>query len=237
LPASDIRSGRTAIWQPHTEPGINVKWTAGSESFDNAGLSMRSETVNALMHTQGILKELGIRSAVMGGLAVSAWDHVRATDDVDILIQIAATEIDTLVAAFIDRGYRPKLATPIIEFDGERVIQFIYPPPGKFFEFQIDLLLAESEFHRLALDRRKVFRLPDDGTEIPILTVEDVIIFKLRADRIIDRRDVVSLLTEHRPTLDFGYLNHWMSTSQLRATWTECWRRAFPGELDPTASS
>jgi predicted nucleotidyltransferase len=196
---------------------------------------MPSEIVNTLLHTQAILRELGVPSALMGGLAVSAWDHVRATEDVDILIGVAAVDLDGLLRVLQDRGYRPKLTTPIVDFDGERVVQLIYQPPGKFFEFRVDLFLAETEYHKLALDRRTVFRLPDDGTEIPILTVEDLILFKLHADRIIDRRDVVSLLAEHRDTIDLAYLSRWLTTDRVRAVWNDCWTRAFPGEADPTA--
>jgi len=208
----------------------------GISNVGGAEPSMLTEVVQALLHTRGILDELGVPCAVMGGLAVSACDHVRATVEVEILIGIRSTSPDDLLKEFQARGYRPKVVPALVDFDGERVLQLIYQPAGKFLEFPIDLFLAEAEFHCLALERRTVFRLPDGLTEIPILTCEDLILFKVHANRIIDRRDIVSLLMEHRTTMDFAHVRRWLQTAAHRATWATCWKQAFPNDPDPIAA-
>ncbi|MFO0810596.1 MAG: hypothetical protein U0746_18365 [Gemmataceae bacterium] len=198
---------------------------------------MPTELVKALLHTRAILDELGIPNALMGGLAVAAWDHIRATDDVDMLVAVAEADWPSLVTSFEQRdGFRRKLFEPILDFDGERVLQLMYQPPGKFFDFQVDLFLAESEFHRAALARRTPFTLPDGSATVPILTREDLILFKLIAARIIDRRDVVSIVSTDRTAIDFAYLKSWLSRLGVSNVWQECWSNAFPGEPDPTAT-
>lgn len=195
---------------------------------------MPTEVVNALLRTQSVLDDLGIAHAVMGGLAVAAWDHVRATDDVDLLISVAAPDWPSLVAEFESRdGFRRKLVEPILDFGGEHVLQLMYQPRGKFFDFQIDLFLAESEFHHEALTRRTPFELPDGSATIPILTREDLILFKLTAARIIDRRDVASIVSQAPNAIDYAYLRSWIERLQLANVWHECWANAFPDSSDP----
>jgi hypothetical protein len=197
---------------------------------------MPSELAQAMLVTRTALDELGIPTALMGGLAVTAWDRIRATEDVDFLIAADGTDPDTLLRSLQDRGYVPKKLPAVTDFDGERVMQLRYQPPGKFYDFQVDLFLAESEYHRTALARRVPFRLPDGETVVPIVTCEDLIIFKLRADRPIDRGDIIGLLEANRDALDFAYLRRWVTAPALREMWRECWQHAFPGAPDPLAA-
>ncbi|HEX4591826.1 MAG TPA: nucleotidyl transferase AbiEii/AbiGii toxin family protein, partial [Gemmataceae bacterium] len=164
---------------------------------------MPSDIVQAMLATHAALEQLGIPIALMGGLALSGWDRIRATEDVDFLIGADATNPDTLLRALQDRGYAPKKLPAVTNFDGERVMQLRYQPPGKFFDYLVDLFFAESEYHRTALARRVSFRLPDGKTVVPIVSCEDLIIFKLRADRPVDRGDVIGLLEANRDKLDF----------------------------------
>lgn len=146
---------------------------------------MATEIVQTMLDTRAALDELNIPVALMGGLAVSAWKHFRATRDIDLLIAADVVAPDDLLRFLQARGYRPKRVPALHDFDGERVMQLVVPPRGKEYEFAVDLFLAESEYHRGALARRTSFRLPD-GTELPVLTCEDVILFKARAARPVD---------------------------------------------------
>jgi hypothetical protein len=190
-----------------------------------------------MLVTRAALDELGVPAALMGGLAVTAWDRIRATEDVDFLVGADAIDPDALLRSLQERGYAPKKLPAVTDFDGEHVMQLRYQPPGKFFDFQVDLFLAESAYHRTALARRVPFRLPDGETVVPVVSCEDLIIFKLRADRPIDRGDIIGLLEVNRDTLDIAYLRHWVTAPALREVWRVCWGHAFPGEPDPLGTA
>jgi hypothetical protein len=50
--------------------------------------------------------------AVMGGLALAAWRHVRATRDVDLLIGVSEENLEPLLATLTSAGLRPKHQPP-----------------------------------------------------------------------------------------------------------------------------
>jgi hypothetical protein len=198
---------------------------------------MPTELVEAMLAATADLQDLGVPTALMGGLAASAWHYYRATHDVDILIAADVVPPDRLLQSLQGRGYKPYKVPPLTDFDGERVLQLLSRPPGKAYEYRIDLFLAETEYHRMALARRVPFRLPDGKTDVPVVTCEDLILLKVRAGRVLDQGDVVALLQENRGDLDFDYIRRWLSAPDARRLWSDCWQRAFPADADPTTSS
>lgn len=193
---------------------------------------MATELVQALLTTYRALQECGVPSAMMGGLAVAAWNRRRATDDIDLLISASIADSDSILRHLQKRGFHPRRIPPVTDFDGEHVMQLKYEMPGKSYGYDVDLFFAESGYHRAAFDRRDRFQLPD-GEEVPVIACEDLILFKLSADRLIDRVDVIELLRLNRKCLDIEYIRHWLTAPEIRKLWSECWCEAFPGELDP----
>jgi len=198
---------------------------------------MPTEVVDAMLAATADLQALGVATALMGGLAASAWNYYRATCDVDLLIAADVVSPDALVQSLQGRGYKPYKVPPLTDFDGERVLQLLSRPPGKVYEYRVDLFLAETDYHRTALARRVPFRLPDGKTDVPVVTCEDLLLLKVRAGRALDQGDVVALLQENRGDLDFGYIRRWLSAQAALGLWSDCWQRAFPGEADPIASN
>jgi hypothetical protein len=179
------------------------------------------------------LEPLPLPRAVMGGVAVAYWGHVRATQDVDLLIQIEPGETEAVLHALAEGGIHPKRHPPVLPIGPIHLLPLLYRPPGTFVDLRIDLLFAESEYQRLALARRVTARVPGLDLDVAVLTCEDLIIHKLIAGRILDRIDVAALLRRHRATLDFAYLREWIDRLALTAEWTEVWSGAFPGEPPP----
>jgi hypothetical protein len=195
---------------------------------------MPGETVlRALQHVWTTLEPLQAPMAVMGGLALAVWKHVRATRDVDLLVNLGSKDADEVIALFQAAGVRPKRQPPILAVGPLRILQLLYEPPGTLVDLQIDVLLAESEYFQQALSRRIPARLPGLDLEIAVLSCEDLILHKLIAGRIIDRLDAVALLRINGPGLDQEYLKEWVSRLSLTAEWQEVWKEAFPD----TASS
>jgi hypothetical protein len=179
---------------------------------------------------------MDVPAAVTGGMAMSAWKYVRSTRDVDLLIGVDVQGIDKILPGLQSLGIRPKQTPSVISIGRLNIIQLLYEPPDSFMEVQIDLLLAESEYYRIALERRIPSRLPDLPMDIAILTCEDLILHKLLAGRIIDRADVAALLKLNSASLDQKYLAHWLKQLQLTAEFAAILKEILPSVTDTEIS-
>ena len=189
--------------------------------------------IETLRYAYGALVPLNWPMAVIGGMALSAWNHLRYTRDVDFLIAVDDSEVDELVEVMSAAGFRPKRRPPILQIDDQKIIQFDFLPPEGLLPFRLDLLFAGSAYQQGALARRVSKDLPFIGHAVPVLRPDDLILLKLYADRIIDRADAAALLRENRDEIDFEYLRHWIDALKLDAEYAEIWREAFPGESTP----
>jgi hypothetical protein len=189
--------------------------------------------LRVLQHLWVTLQSMNVPMAVMGGIAVSTWKHVRATRDVDLLIGVRASDVDLMMQRLSEAGFRPKHSPAILNLGELHLVQLLYEPPDAYVDVQVDLLLAESDYHMQALGRRVPVQLPDLDIEVSVLACEDLILHKLLAGRIIDRADVAALLRANRAALDMPYLLPWAKNLNLEADLTSVWEEAFPGETPP----
>ena len=186
--------------------------------------------LRTLRHVWLTLRPLNVPVAVMGGLALAAWKHVRATQDVDLLLGIRQNDPSHLLQTLREADIRPKGDPPTTTLGQLEMIQLVYEPPETYLDLQIDLFLAKSPYHHEALRRRVPIRLPDLDVEIAVLSCEDLILHKLLAGRIIDRADAAALLRANGESLDLGYLRHWAEHTGSFPRLTEIWDEAFPGD-------
>jgi hypothetical protein len=189
----------------------------------------------ALRHVWNTLEPTGCPRALMGGLSLAFWKHVRSTQDVDLLVDPDPAGIEAILDALRQAGVRTKHRPPVVDLGSVRIVQLLYEPKQAFMDIQIDLLLAESAFHREALSRRVPVRLSDVGFDLFTLSCEDLLILKMNAGRLIDRADAAALLRLNRPALDMPYLLRWVADLNLAPEWEEIWREAVPDEPLPTA--
>jgi hypothetical protein len=188
------------------------------------------EVILALKHVWTALESLNVPMAVMGGVALSAWKHPRATQDVDLLIGLEDKDHDFILQKLAAARFRVKRQPPILTLGRLRIVQLLYEPPGTFLDLQIDLLLADCEYQKEALGRRILVHLPDLDIPIAVLSCEDLILHKVLAGRIVDRADAAKLLRVNRVSLDVDYLRHWSKKLNLSKDLREIWEEAFPGE-------
>jgi hypothetical protein len=92
-----------------------------------------------LDHIWSVLEPLGHPLAVMGGMSLAAWNYVRATRDVDLLISVDRSRIDPILNALGAHGCRPKKSPPILSVGQHSLVQLLYTPPGEFYDVQFDL--------------------------------------------------------------------------------------------------
>jgi hypothetical protein len=184
--------------------------------------------LGVLRHVWNTLEPEGVPCALMGGIALSVWDHVRATRDVDLLIDLEGADQEKLYKAISAAGIRFKRDPPIMHVEGLQVIQLLYEPPGAFMQFQVDLHLATTPFHRQVLSRRVSLSLPELDLNVDVVTCEDLILLKLIAGRVIDRADAAFLLRNNQQTLDLEFVRTWVTQFNLQKQFSEIWDEAFP---------
>lgn len=196
---------------------------------------MAADAVQAtLQRAWNILNELQVPAALMGGLALAQWGRVRSTQDVDLLIALDSVRPNAVLARLAAAGYRSKGRTPLVRLEDAEFIQLLYEPPEAFVDIQIDLLLADSPFHRQAIARRVALPVDALGFELFVVSCEDLIVLKLIAGRILDRVDVGDLLKANRQTIDLGYLMGWVHQFHVERALGEAWGDVFPSERPPT---
>jgi hypothetical protein len=189
--------------------------------------------LRTLRHVWECLRPLNVPVAVAGGIALSAWKHIRATRDIDLLLAADEEHLPELLGALAASGMRLKRPLPAVQIGQFDVIQLLYEPPESLMDVQVDLLLARSPYHLQAVQRRILAHLPDLDFEVAVLTCEDLILHKLLAGRLIDRADAAALLRINRRTLDLNYLTAWTARLSLGRELAEVWNEALPDEPFP----
>ncbi len=137
----------------------------------------------------------------------------RATKDLDLVVAADATKYDALVAGLARRGFHP--ATSVGGGDHPVPDLVLYRDArGR----RIDILFAHTDFEVSALARRSLGE-PYAGVVVPVVSVEDLLVYKLLADRAQDRADlehVVRARVRAGAPIDWPYVEAWCR--RLRAS-------------------
>lgn len=168
---------------------------------------MTTTTLSALA---SVLDVLGVRWVLIGALAANRYRaEPRLTLDADLLLADFGPGIEALEAALDGAGWTVLRVDP----EGE-LIRLRHPQWGV-----ADLLVAGTDYQHEALGRARLERL-DDGHQVPVLTIEDVILHKLIASRFQDLADIESILASD-PKLDEAYIQRWADFWEVSATWRQ----------------
>jgi hypothetical protein len=163
---------------------------------------------NALEALASLLGRLGIRWMLIGALAANRYRATtRLTQDVDLLLADLGPGLSALERALAEAGWSQRRALP----DGE-ILRLRHAELGA-----ADLIVAGTDYERLALSRARTERL-GASTEVPVATIEDVIVLKLIAGRAQDLADIEAILSA-KPTLDHEYLEEWVAFWDLGGHW------------------
>ncbi len=146
------------------------------------------------------LDGLGVRWAVVGGLAVSAWAAPRATRDVDLYCELPA-EPDALRIALEAQGFTvPAMREELQSFG---VFRSRSKPEGVF----LDIFDAVGPLGEAILERRT--RVSIGETAVWLITAEDLAVLKAFSDRPRDFDDLKALLRPPGASLDLDYVLSW----------------------------
>ncbi len=154
-------------------------------------------TLQRLLRDASISLQTPIDFALIGGLALSAWGVVRATQDVDLLADTNPSPLRDLtlrgrLQRFLERR-RCKVEWRVGEPDDPipLLLRLNLPPPTG--GLAVDILWAHKRWQREALSRKVVIRV--SRLEVSVLHPEHLILMKLEAGGSQDLLDVEALLS------------------------------------------
>jgi hypothetical protein len=147
------------------------------------------------------LNDADIRYLVVGGVAVNLHGYSRFTGDVDIVMALDTENLDRMGKLMKTHGFTQRLPIDVRQLSDRAKVQqwlvekgmtaytFIDP---KMPQFSIDILAGES-LRFDAYDKNRVL-LKAWEVEIPVVSVDDLIGMKKKANRTKDIEDVAALL-------------------------------------------
>ena len=158
-----------------------------------------NEFEKSLFRLDEFCKENEINYAVIGGIAVITYGYPRSTNDIDITVLCDLEELEEVFQLFT-KEYIPILTEPLNFFKRN----FILPLKDKITGIKIDIAAGLTVFDDTIIKRRKRTKLGE--AEFYICTLEDLIIYKLFAERSQDMADVEKLFQENNDNIDSNYL-------------------------------
>jgi len=177
------------------------------------------QDLTAIADFTDILDGLGIRYAVGGSMASSAYGIVRFTADADVAVEPFDDKADKLFDALKSGYYISKEAM----WDALRLrgsFNIIHLESA----FKIDVFISgDTAYDRHIIARRKSLKL-SEAMEKPfwVVSPEDIVLLKLRwyqAGQCGSERqwnDILGILTVQADKLDFEYIGKWADILALK---------------------
>lgn len=158
-------------------------------------MSNRHAVADLLRDLAAAMEERGLSWYLFGAQAAIVWGSPRLSADVDITAQIEPSALDAYVAAMKDNGF--DLVSSDADFIAQtRVLPFLH----RASRMPLDVVLAgpglEADFLQRAIS------VDVDGTLVPVISPEDLIITKILAGRPKDIEDIRGVIHEKTTSLD-----------------------------------
>jgi predicted nucleotidyltransferase len=168
-------------------------------------MDLKETLTDQLKRIVKFLNKQKIDYALAGGLAFSALVEPRATMDIDLIVMIKEKQLndfkDLLKHEFESIiTHKEPMQFNLVKI--WRVINFIEDR-----EMIFDFILAESKFHKNAIER--AFEIDFFGSKLKVITLEDLILLKNCANRTQDLADLDKIYETYDDDIDYGYLKFW----------------------------
>lgn len=169
---------------------------------------MRGTLTDALRAVHEVLVSSQIPHALCGGLAANLFrEEVRATSDVDVAIAVTSARTIALVKVLEKKGW--KVEPYWRKGEQLRLTRDDLP--------RVDCVIATTDYEESAIARAVTATIGDDA--IPVLTAEDLIVFKLMAGRARDYEAVAAIINTMGKRLDIDFVKGWLDQFEISATW------------------
>lgn len=163
------------------------------------------------------LEKRGIRTLVVGGLAVIVVGEPRMTADADAVVFVSPSEAESLIHQAAEAGFELSEETERRRLEETGTIRF------RKWRFQIDLITASLPFEETAYRRASFHAL--FGIRLRFPSPEDLILFKILAGRDKDILDATGVARRHAGRLDVAYLEQTLQTICELAEDASLWNR------------
>jgi hypothetical protein len=140
---------------------------------------------------------------LIGGQAVLLHGRPRLTEDIDVTLGAAPSELGTLQAVCRELGLEPLPA------DVERFVRetFVLPARDPTTALRVDFVFSTTPYERHAIERAVTVELA--GEAVPYASAEDLIVHKLFAGRPVDWEDALSVVRRKGRSIDWAYVERW----------------------------
>ena len=146
------------------------------------------------------LSDAGVRYLVVGGVAVVLHGYLRATADLDLLIDLDPYNTEKATAFFESEGFQPRAPVPLRAFSDvaerrrwvkEKNLQVFSLWHPAIAGFEVDLFVEEPFPFAEAYARAS--RVTLGSSLVTVVSVEDLIAMKRTAGRTKDAEDIDAL--------------------------------------------
>jgi len=146
------------------------------------------------------LNEANVQYIVVGGIATILHGYVRATSDIDLVVDLQVEEAVKVISVLTNAGYKPKVPVQAIEFaDASKREQWIKEKGMQVFSMYqpenplltIDLFVKQPLPYEELNDRVVIMEL--DGIKVRVCSIDDLITMKKLAGRDKDLADIEQL--------------------------------------------
>lgn len=186
-------------------------------------MSTSRDVAELLAELAVAMRASGLPWYLFGAQAAIVWGSPRLSADVDVTAAVA--ELDTFIENMRKHGFDIGTADRD-SIERHRVVPFVH----RGSRILLDVVLAgpglEEEFLRRAI------AVDVDGTSIPVISPEDLLVTKILAGRAKDLEDVRGVLAERRSSLDIeriravlGLLEQALTRSDLLSVFDKEWER------------
>lgn len=159
------------------------------------------------------LREQDIPHAMVGGMAVAIWGRPRATEDVDLLVDLKESQLEPLQAYLAEHGVRMKVDKAKLALEGGTS----FPMYDSWSVHWVDARPATRPVDHMTLQRATTVELSEE--RVPIATPEDVVLGKLLSPRAQDLLDARSIVLRKGDELDLEYLDARVHELKIEAQW------------------
>lgn len=147
------------------------------------------------------LNKRKVKYLVVGGVAVNLYGYLRFTGDLDLLVLLEEGNLNKIDEVMKELGYGERLPVSVLELkDTKQVKNWLKEKNMKAFSFhppknnplQIDIIIEESLKFKTIYPKKVIKKISD--VSIPVVSIEDLVKMKKRANRDKDLLDLEALI-------------------------------------------
>ena len=217
-----------------------VRWVQRSKNSimnDNASRNALDDTLDYAAFVRLVIDSIesaGLEYLIGGAVAAWAWGEPRATQDLDLVVNIPIKKVDQLSQELNARGMLVPSDIILNRIQDKRAdipISAIHMVSG--YKADIYPLRGDDPLRKSSLERRALVDLGPEVGKVFLHSPEDLIVYKLWFYSISRQtkhlRDITSIVITLSDELDYEYIEFWSMKKGVNTLWKEMLKRIRSG--------